>query len=189
MVSQSRKSIELVNNELVNIEPEAPIPQRIAFEPDTRRERVRNVATQRRRSASRDSISSVRSRARSVSGVPIEFRTLSYQVGDSYAVDDIKHAKKAHKDEDKERDYFTNLDFHLLDGPAICQKLNVNSDNGLDTADATARLARDGPNTFSGRRENYFKKLFFYVFGGFCSILWVGVIIFFICWRPLGTYS
>lgn len=24
------------------------------------------------------------------------------------------------------------------------------------------------------------------VFGGFCSVLWIGVIIFFICWRPLG---
>jgi sodium/potassium-transporting ATPase subunit alpha len=25
------------------------------------------------------------------------------------------------------------------------------------------------------------------VFGGFCSVLWIGVIIFFICWRPLGN--
>jgi hypothetical protein len=25
-----------------------------------------------------------------------------------------------------------------------------------------------------------------YIFGGFCSVLWIGVIIFFICWTPLG---
>lgn len=38
------------------------------------------------RSASRDSISSVRSRANSTSGIPIEFRTISFQVSESQAI-------------------------------------------------------------------------------------------------------
>jgi sodium/potassium-transporting ATPase subunit alpha len=36
-------------------------------------------------------------------------------------------------------------------------------------------------------RTNHLKKILLYVFGGFCSVLWVGVIIFFLCWRPLSN--
>lgn len=35
------------------------------------------------------------------------------------------------------------------------------------------------------KKPNYVKKIIQYVFGGFCSILWIGSIIFFICWKPL----
>ena len=56
---------------------------RITFEPEDRLERRRRHS--RQRSISRDSISSVRSRAQSTSaaaGLPIEFRTLSkYSIG------------------------------------------------------------------------------------------------------------
>ena len=165
----------------------AQAPQRITFEPENRRGRNYNDTSAQRRSASRDSISSVRSRARSVTGVPIEFRSLSFQVGESQAKDEKKHYSKVDKDgKDDDKDYFAKLDFHLLEGPQICKQLDVNPDNGLSTSEAASRLSRDGANTFPGRRENYLKKLFFYVFGGFCSVLWVGVIIFFVCWRPLG---
>jgi len=168
--------------------PDFRPPNRITFEPDSRRGRVRNAATTRHRSASHDSISSIRSRARSVTGVPIEFRTLSFEVSESQAVGDDKkyHDKGSIGQKDIDKDYFANLDFHLLDVPQICQNFEVSPDTGLDASTVAARLSRDGPNTFPGRRENYLKKLFWYVFGGFCSVLWVGVIIFFICWRPLG---
>jgi sodium/potassium-transporting ATPase subunit alpha len=171
-----------------------PVPQRITFEPDNRRGRNYNDTTAtRRRSASRDSISSVRSRTRSVSGVPIEFRSLSFQVEESQALDETKprgkpaKPKKADKDtKEEDKDYFANLDFHILEPVQVCNELNVIPEKGLSSSEAASRLSRDGPNTFPGRRENYLKKIFFYVFGGFCSVLWVGVIIFFICWRPLG---
>jgi sodium/potassium-transporting ATPase subunit alpha len=171
-----------------------PVPQRITFEPDNRRGRNYNDTTAtRRRSASRDSISSVRSRTRSVSGVPIEFRSLSFQVEESQALDETKprgkpaKPKKADKEtKEEDKDYFANLDFHILEPVQVCNELNVIPKKGLSSSEAASRLSRDGPNTFPGRRENYLKKIFFYVFGGFCSVLWVGVIIFFICWRPLG---
>jgi sodium/potassium-transporting ATPase subunit alpha len=182
--------------EPANVEP--PAPQRITFEPDAHRGRRDNNEgiPARRRSASRDSISSVRSRARSVTGVPIEFRSLSFQVGESQAKGDkkpvekrpVKKRKKADKEPKQEdKDYFANLDFHILEGPTVCNEVDVNPGKGLSASEAASRLSRDGPNTFPGRRENYLKKLFFYVFGGFCSVLWIGVIIFFICWRPLGN--
>lgn len=167
--------------------------QRIVFQPNERLERPHRVASSdRRRSASRDSISSVRSRTRSVSGVPIEFRTLSFHVSESQAIQDVEqrkhHAeKKREKKEEKlEEDYFANLDFHVQDSSKLCKELGVTPDQGLSTAEAATRLAQNGKNTFPRHRENHLKKLFFYVFGGFCSVLWIGVIIFFICWRPLG---
>ncbi|KAJ6093578.1 hypothetical protein N7486_008867 [Penicillium sp. IBT 16267x] len=58
------------------------------------------------------------------------------------------------------------------------------------------------PAKESSDRSNYFETLdlhllpqetlykrfeiFKYIFGDFCAVLWIGVIIFFICWRPLG---
>jgi sodium/potassium-transporting ATPase subunit alpha len=188
MVSLSQDGLELGSRDQSNVEASEPrTTHRITFEPDSYRGRVRDTSANRQRSASRDSISSVRSRARSVSGVPIGFRTLSFEVTESQAVEGKKHHRNTDKEETGDaKDYFTDLDFHLLDGPQICKQFDVSLDTGLDASEAAARLSRDGPNTFAGRRENYLKKLFFYVFGGFCSVLWVGVIIFFICWRPLG---
>jgi sodium/potassium-transporting ATPase subunit alpha len=115
--------------------------------------------------------------------VPIEFRSLSFQVGESQAKGDkkpvekrpVKKSKKADKEPKQEdKDYFANLDFHILEGPTLCNEVDVNPGKGLSASEAASRLSRDGPNTFLGRRENYLKKLFFYVFGGFCSVLWIG---------------
>jgi sodium/potassium-transporting ATPase subunit alpha len=161
---------------------EAPRPRHIAFGPDEHQERTKQ--TSRRRSVSRDSITSVRSRARSVQGIPIEFRTLSFQISDSQSIN--HKVTKPSKGEPDEKDYFESLDFHILDGDTLCKELDVNPTQGLSTTDAAARLLQNGTNTFPRRREPYLKKTLLYVFGGFCSVLWIGVIVFFICWRPLG---
>lgn len=186
-------------------------PPRITFEPEDRLERRRRHS--RQRSVSRDSISSVRSRAQSTSaaaGLPIEFRTLSFNVSHSQTVNDVvkeskwrksKTATKAKsttktikspfslkqkpKVEDKRQndaEHFEKLDFHILDAQSVLHGLSSSSDLGLTPEYASTRLATDGKNMLPRRRQNYAKKLFEYVFGGFCSVLWVGVIIFFICW-------
>ncbi|OCK80749.1 putative Na/K ATPase alpha 1 subunit [Lepidopterella palustris CBS 459.81] len=141
----------------------------------------------RRRSVSRDSISSVRSRTHSASGIPIEFRTISFQVSESQAIGRSisKEGKPTKKTDDK--DYFENLDFHILNSDDVCRQFNVFLDQGLSNGAAAARLQRNGKNVLPQRRENYLMKLLGYIFGGFCSVLWIGVIIFFICWRPLGN--
>ncbi|KAG9965222.1 putative Na/K ATPase alpha 1 subunit, partial [Aureobasidium melanogenum] len=190
-------------------------PPRITFEPEDRLERRRRHS--RQRSVSRDSISSVRSRAQSTSaaaGLPIEFRTLSFNVSHSQTVNDVvkeskwrksKTATKAKsttktikspfslkqkpKVEDKRQndaEHFEKLDFHILDAQSVLHGLS-SSELGLTPEFASNRLATDGKNMLPRRRQNYAKKLFEYVFGGFCSVLWVGVIIFFICWKPLGN--
>ncbi|KAF3020231.1 hypothetical protein E8E14_011893 [Neopestalotiopsis sp. 37M] len=143
----------------------------------------------RPRSMSRASSRSSRSRippTSPYSGVQIEYRTLSIHVSESRhhepdSSDDLKNPKK------EAENYFANLTYHELDKDQICQQLNVAVTQGLSDNAANTRTQRDGKNNLPQPRVNYFKKLFFYVFGGFCSILWVGVIIFFICWQPLSS--
>ncbi|KAL3954191.1 hypothetical protein ACCO45_012147 [Purpureocillium lilacinum] len=119
------------------------------------------------------------------SGVQIEYRTLSIHVAESRNVDSTETAdlKAAAKKDDQ--DYFSNLNFHELGVDQICQQLNVSKEQGLSDSAAANRLQRDGRNTLPKPKTNYWKKILGYVFGGFCSVLWIGVIIFFICWRPL----
>lgn len=193
------------DQELTDIE--ANRTGRITFLPDERDHVTRRPRTQdrgsrtRRRSLSRSSINSTRSR--SVSEVPIEFRRLSYQLSESQRTrpvdDDDDHddepqfepvnrssSKKDTKVDDSNAEAFENLEFHSLPPELLCKQLGVSDADGLSPSEAAERLARDGPNALPHRRENYLLKLLTYVFGGFCSILWIGVIIFFICWRPLG---
>ncbi|KAK3901544.1 hypothetical protein C8A05DRAFT_34760 [Staphylotrichum tortipilum] len=152
------------------------------------------------RSSTRKSQSRSRSRRRSLStgsgvatspfsGVPIEYRTLSIQVAESQAraddAADLKGTPATTKGNDQ--DYFANLSFHQLAGDQLCQQLNVASAQGLSPESAARRLERDGPNTLPRPKTNYAKKIFWYLFGGFCSVLWVAVIVFFLAWRPLSN--
>ncbi|KAJ5683015.1 hypothetical protein N7462_006180 [Penicillium macrosclerotiorum] len=142
------------------------------------------------RSIGRDTIHSTRSSSHTVTpgnvGIPIEFRTLSIQISESQNVPK-EVAAEPPREKLPNQDYFESLDFHNIPSENLCQQFNVDQRTGLTSSAAATRLARDGKNIIAHHKENYLKKLFFYVFGGFCSILWVGVIIFFICWRPLSN--
>ncbi len=186
-----------------SIDPEAAKPNlhpsRITFEPADRLGRQGHASRSRSHSAGRNSISSIRRRSQSGAGIPIEFRTLSFEVAHSQSKQDIKtknlrgwREKKAKDDKtpkQEDQDYFANLEFHLCGVDAACEQLDVSLTTGLSASEVAARLLHDGKNAVPRHRENYLKKLLVYLFGGFCSVLWVGVIIFFICWRPLGDPS
>jgi sodium/potassium-transporting ATPase subunit alpha len=144
------------------------------------------VGRRESRSQSRNSISSVRSRTQSVSGVPIGFRTLSIQVSESQAKANKTSLKETEGANSENRDYFGEIEYHKLDAISVCNRFNVFQEQGLSTEAAATRLQRDGKNEIPNQPEHIWLKLFWYVFGGFCSVLWIGVIIFFICWRPLG---
>ncbi|KAK8119650.1 uncharacterized protein PG998_004276 [Apiospora kogelbergensis] len=140
------------------------------------------------RSLSRASSRSSRSRlpvGSPYSGVQIEYRTLSIHVDESrhHEAHLASQEKKTSGAGDEE--YFSNLSYHELDKEQVCQQLNVDAVQGLSDNAAATRLQRDGRNVLPQPKTNYLKKLFFYIFGGFCSVLWIGVIIFFICWKPL----
>lgn len=118
--------------------------------------------------------------------IPVEFRTLSIHVTDSMKVPNGKSAKKDNKDVD-DSEYFAAMDFHALTSDEVTQRFNSSQTLGLDPSAAETRLSRNGQNVLEQKRPNYFKKVFWYVFGGFCSVLWIGVITFFLCWMPLST--
>jgi sodium/potassium-transporting ATPase subunit alpha len=140
----------------------------------------------RTRSISRDTIRSSHSSIQGNSTLPIEFRTLSIQVSESQnAPKEI--ISEPEKDKHQHQDYFENLDYHIVSPERLLQEFNVDQRTGLTSASAATRLQRDGKNIIAHHGENYWKKIFFYVFGGFCSVLWVGVVIFFICWKPLSN--
>ncbi|ORX34849.1 K, P-type ATPase [Kockovaella imperatae] len=114
--------------------------------------------------------------------IPIEYRTLSIHVYDSQRFEQHKEAKENPSD----AEFFAKLDYHTLPADEVCQRLNVSRTLGLDKAAAAKRLQRNGPNRLSKGNPQYWKKILRYLFGDFCSVLWIGVIIFFISWKPLG---
>ncbi|OAQ29110.1 calcium ATPase [Linnemannia elongata AG-77] len=125
--------------------------------------------------------------------LPIEFRTLSIHVTETHRSNKegtttafgSKGKAKASKDEASETDFFATVDFHKLTPAEINLRFNSNEALGLEQVEAERRLRTNGPNTLVSRKPNYLKKILGYVFGGFCSVLWIGVITFFICWRPI----
>ncbi|RKU45109.1 hypothetical protein DL546_002528 [Coniochaeta pulveracea] len=148
---------------------------------------VRSAARSLSRASSRRSSRSRLPAQSPYSGVQIEYRTMSIHVSESRRdePDSAEAVNKTVKREDEE--YFSNLSYHELDPDQVCQQLNVSLSQGLSDDAAAARLQRDGPNVLPQPKTNYLKKLLSYVFGGFCSVLWVGVVIFFVCWRPLSN--
>jgi sodium/potassium-transporting ATPase subunit alpha len=144
----------------------------------------------RTHSIGRDTIHSTRSSSQTATasnaGFPIEFRTLSIQISESQnAPKEV--VTEPPKEKLPDQDYFESLDFHSITQEKLLQEFNVDQRTGLSSSSAANRLTRDGKNVIAHHSENYWKKIFFYVFGGFCSVLWVGVIIFFICWQPLSN--
>ncbi|KAI6294292.1 hypothetical protein MCOR33_008536 [Pyricularia grisea] len=144
------------------------------------------------RSTSRASSRSSRRRLPQTSpyaGIPIQYRTLSIHESESRRVEAAAAEVGGDKSEKgiskQDQDYFAALNYHQLSTETICQQLNVSQDAGLSSTAAKTRIERDGPNVMPHPKTNYFKKILMYLFGGFCSVLWVGVIVFFICWQPL----
>ncbi|KFZ19227.1 hypothetical protein V501_00753 [Pseudogymnoascus sp. VKM F-4519 (FW-2642)] len=130
------------------------------------------------------------SRRRSISAantaIPLEFRTLSIGLSESNQIS-REFDGKEEKLRTEELDYFVNLDFHSVAAEQVLKSLDTSEKLGLDATTAAASLERDGRNTLPKVRDQYWRKIFWYIFGGFCSILWFGVIVFFLCWQPLSS--
>ncbi|KAI8355961.1 hypothetical protein B0O80DRAFT_448399 [Mortierella sp. GBAus27b] len=129
--------------------------------------------------------------------IPIEYRTLSIHVtetrksGKSGRLQEETQksswswrGKSKDQELSEETDFFSTLDVHKLSEVEINYRFNTNETLGLSQSEAERRLKVNGPNTMTMRKPNYVKKVLGYLFGGFCSILWLGVITFIICWRP-----
>ncbi|KAM0207354.1 hypothetical protein ACHAQD_012063 [Fusarium lateritium] len=176
------------------IDPEIAQNPRITFQDRPDRGREEHDANRLGRTLSRSlsrrrSHSSSRSRIHPTSpysGVQIEYRTLSIQVTEAKDAEPDAEDSKTPKTKTDE-DYFSKLQYHELQAEQLCQQLNVSLDSGLSESSAATRLERDGKNALPHPKTNYIKRTLKYIFGGFCSVLWVGAIIFFLCWQPLSS--
>eukprot|EP01132_Coremiostelium_polycephalum_P002231 gene2231-2750_t len=159
--------------------------------------------------ADKQKISTLMKSSQAKNVLPIEFRTMSIQVSDTIQANnarkllqEIKKAKEASNQTSaaaassssspskvikatNDTSYFASLDTHKLSTSELSIKLGTDSEMGLPASEAIRRLNANGPNQLSTHRPNYLKKILYYLFGGFCGVLWVGVIVFFLCWQPL----
>jgi len=99
--------------------------------------------------------------------------------------DSLAHPSTERAKRDTARE-LSELDWHKLDIADVFQRLNVSPKTGLDKDQHKRRVAQYGLNKMSPPPRNLVKKWLFYVFGGFGSILFLGAVLCFIAWRPLG---
>lgn len=111
--------------------------------------------------------------------IPGEFRTLSINVDETKEGSANAKAKTIVKE-------IADLDWHELDTLEVLTRLGVSEKTGLDGPMITRRLAQNGKNVITPPPKNLPRRIFFYIFGGFGSLLFVASIICFLSWRPLG---
>jgi sodium/potassium-transporting ATPase subunit alpha len=152
------------------------------------------------RSNSNISINSIHSRRGSVdpaSALPIQYRTVSYQIAESKEKnEEIQKAKdsaakgmfqKSSNDKTAYRPLeLANLDWHIIAPNEIYTRLSTSPGQGLSSEQAKRRLTEYGRNIPSPPPTHYFQQMFGYFFKGFGSILLVGSILVFVAWKPLG---
>ncbi len=76
--------------------------------------------------------------------------------------------------------------YHKLTLDELNREFNTSCAQGLTDQQASQVLAKNGPNILKQGETHYLKKIFGYMFGGFCWLLWIGVITCFLAWRPIG---
>ncbi|KAJ9606781.1 hypothetical protein H2200_008790 [Cladophialophora chaetospira] len=160
--------------------------RRIRYVEDEEEEGIAYIGTPLERRVSTysvHSLSSVRSGQRTVDPsiiLPVQYRTLSYDINNLKA---IEHAKTAHE---KTAVDVGGLEWHLLTPTEICIRLKTSTETGLSSNAVQEKLTEFGRNVPSPPPSRLLQKLFGYFFGGFGSILLGGGILVFISWKPLG---
>ncbi|EKG18232.1 ATPase P-type K/Mg/Cd/Cu/Zn/Na/Ca/Na/H-transporter [Macrophomina phaseolina MS6] len=165
-------------------------PNRIRYADDVEAQRRRSL---RRRGSTESALSARTSRSfarREVEpgvALPIQFRTLSFNVEQSQAkeAEEIALKAKPKKKAGDEFDYAT-IDWHLITPNELCLRLSTSIQQGLTRDAATRKLKEYGPNVPSPPPSTWFRKFVGYFFGGFGTILLTASILVFIAWKPLG---
>ncbi|PTB36171.1 hypothetical protein M441DRAFT_151795 [Trichoderma asperellum CBS 433.97] len=147
----------------------------------------RNVKLKRKGSAySIHSLSSIRSGQRAVdpaTALPVLYRTLSI---DMERMQGEKNAAIKRKHGDKTMADLEDLEWHTLSIQEVSQKLDTSTETGLSVQGVKDKTEEFGANTPTPPKSRLLQKIFFYLFGGFGSILFGGSILVFVSWKPLG---
>ena len=78
------------------------------------------------------------------------------------------------------------VNYHKLSVDELCQTLSTSASEGLVPEKARALLLKYGPNVLPKPKSRLFQKIFQYLFTGFCILLWIGSLICFLAYKPLG---
>ena len=80
----------------------------------------------------------------------------------------------------------SSLEWHTITPEELYSRLSTDPSRGLSDEQIKRRFAEHGKNVPSPPPTHHFKTIFGYFFRGFGSILLVGSILVFVCWKPLG---
>ncbi|GJN71859.1 hypothetical protein Purlil1_4966 [Purpureocillium lilacinum] len=114
--------------------------------------------------------------------LPIQYRTVSFQIEESKAkdrVEAIKAASSAAKD-------LSDLEWHTITPDEVAKRLTTTPSSGLSRDQVQRRQQEYGRNAPSPPKTNRAWTIFGYFFKGFGGILLVGSILVFVSWKPLG---
>ncbi|KAF2399720.1 calcium ATPase [Trichodelitschia bisporula] len=143
---------------------------------------------QRRSSrASHDSVS-VRSLSRGRVQVdpsvvlPIQYRTLSFNVTEAQS----KAPDTESKSDVGVSAEFASLDWHHIPVAEVYTRLSASPSHGLSKEQSARKLQEYGPNVPSKPRSRLWLKILGYLFGGFGTVLFIASVLVFIAWKPLG---
>ncbi|KND90695.1 Sodium/potassium-transporting ATPase subunit alpha-1 [Tolypocladium ophioglossoides CBS 100239] len=134
--------------------------------------------------------------------LPIQYRTVSFQIEESKGKDRAEVARaagtaaKGRLDDAATRDSsgkltaavldLSDLEWHTIAASDVAQRLSTSPASGLSGDQAKRRLQEYGRNAPSPPKTNRLLAILGYFFKGFGGILLLGSILVFISWEPLG---
>lgn len=80
----------------------------------------------------------------------------------------------------------TELEWHMITLDELYYRLSTSREQGLSTEQVQRRIVEYGPNAPSSPPSRLLRNIAGYFFEGFGSILLLGGILVFVCWKPLG---
>lgn len=78
------------------------------------------------------------------------------------------------------------LEWHTIVPDEVFRRLSTETTRGLSQEQIKRRVIEYGKNVPSPAPTHRIKKIFGYFFKGFGSVLLIGSILVFVCWKPLG---
>jgi sodium/potassium-transporting ATPase subunit alpha len=157
-----------MSKEFVDVEALEPRVQIVLDERPAREHRE----TLRRRSSSLSGRHVVNSELM----LPVMYRTLSINIDENATSKPVK----------ADVDGFPVPEWHTSTCDEVCGELQTSFDLGLTEVQAHDNLVKYGPNKHSKPPSRLLQKIFWYCFGGFGSLLFVGGVLCIISWKPLG---
>lgn len=90
----------------------------------------------------------------------------------------VKHITEAIKE--------VTYTYHKMTLSELSTEFATSCTQGLTDQQAATALDKHGPNMLKPPESHRIRKILGYLFGGFCWLLWIGSLICFLAWKPIG---